>query len=173
MGDYSCTINQTNSWKSESKTVIAIKGNNNNNNNNIKTAVLNLKQTDRITFLIFKRTLKQKVQFYTEFARGNLKSDTENLLFRNTIGIRTICTSEACTNKYKNVLTNIDFLRFSHPWQAFWEVFWQFRATIQPNAKIQNGDCQVHPLHLAEQSTYRSLHMEFTEIGGLPFNMWL
>lgn len=71
--------------------VIAIKS----NNNNIKTAVLNLKQTDGIKFLIFKRALKQKVQFYTEFARGNFRSDTENLFFRNTIGIRTFCTSDA------------------------------------------------------------------------------
>ncbi len=40
--------------------------------------------------------------------------------------------------------------------------------------QIQNGDYQVHPLRLAAQSTvYRSLHTEFTEIGGLLFNMWL
>ncbi len=35
-------------------------------------------------------------------------------------------------------------------------------------------NCQVDPLRLAAQSTvYRSLHTEFTEIGGLLFNMWL
>ncbi len=62
------------------------------------------------------------------------------------------------------------FLHCSHPWQAFWEVFWQFRATVQAIAKIQLGDCQIHPLHL---TVYRSLHTEFTEIDGLPFNMWL
>ncbi len=32
------------------------------------------------------------------------------------------------------------FLRFPHPWQVFWEVFWQFRATVQADATIQNDD---------------------------------
>ncbi len=36
------------------------------------------------------------------------------------------------------------------------EVFWQLRATVQANAKIQNDDCQVHPLRLAAQSTVYS-----------------
>ncbi len=39
------------------------------------------------------------------------------------------------------------FFFFSHPWQAFLVVFWQFRATVQANDKIQNDDCQVHPLN--------------------------
>ncbi len=35
-----------------------------------------------------------------------------------------------------------DFRIRSKHFQAFWE----FRATVQANVKIQNGDCQVHPL---------------------------
>ncbi len=31
--------------------------------------------------------------------------------------------------RHKKIQIKIDFLRFSHLWQAFWEVFWQFRAT--------------------------------------------
>ncbi len=91
----------------------------------------------------------------------------------------TLCQSRLHTAseifvRHKKNCIGFDFLRFSHPWQAFWEVFWQFRVTVEANAKIQNGACQVHPLRLAAQSTvYRSLHTEFTEIGGLLFNMWL
>ncbi len=91
----------------------------------------------------------------------------------------TLCQSR-CTlpPKFASVMKKFGsgsiFLHFSHSWQEFWEVFWQFRVTVEANAKIQNGDCQVDPLRLAAQSTvYRSLHTEFTEIGGLLFNMWL
>ncbi len=91
----------------------------------------------------------------------------------------TLCQSHLHTAseifvRHKKIRIGFDFLPFSPPWQAFWEVFWQFRATVEANAKIQNGDCQVDPLRLAAQSTvYRSLHTDFTEIGGLLFNMWL
>ncbi len=81
----------------------------------------------------------------------------------------TLCQSRLNTAseifvRHKNIRIGFDFLNFSHPWQAFWKVFCQFRATVQANSKIN----QVHPLHLAAKNTvYRSLHTEFTEIGGL------
>ncbi len=75
--------------------------------------------------------------------------------------------------RQKIIRIGLNYLRFLHPWQEFWEVFWQLKATVQANAKIQNGDCQIHPLHLAAQITVYDMHTEFTEIGGLLFNMCL
>ncbi len=52
-------------------------------------------------------------------------------------------------------------------------MFWQFRATVQANAKIQNGVWQVDPLHLAAQSTYKGPSTQSSRKLGHLFNIWL
>ncbi len=97
------------------------------------------------------------------FLLGGQDNCTASNLVRNVRKLKnkydlTLCQSRLHTASETFVChkKNSDWVRFLHPWQA--------------NAKIQNDYCQVHPLHLAAQSTvYRSLHTEFTEIGGLLF----
>ncbi len=99
-------------------------------------------------------------------SKWELKSlHTESEIYvRNVFTLKINTTSRSVNHVYvlppkfsfviKKIRIGFDFfVCFTHPWQAFW----QFRATVQANAKIQNGDCQVHPLHLAAQSTVKIL----------------